>query len=64
MFGDGDVLLHVESQHVHLPLETRCHLLHQEMHIVSGQIVEDDRDRPGVLEVDVAILMRWSSVLP
>jgi len=63
MFGEGDVLLHVESQDVHLPLETRCHLFHQEMHVITREVVEDNRDRPGVSKISVAILMCWSTVL-
>jgi len=64
MFGKGDVLLHVESQDVHLPLETRCHLFHQEMHVIICEVVENNRDRPGVLEIDITILMCRSPVLP
>jgi len=64
MFGEGDVLLHVESQDVHLPLETRCHLFRQEMHVITRKVVEDNRDRPGVLEIDIAILICRSRYFP
>lgn len=46
MLCDGYVLLHIQSQKINLPVVARCHLLHQEMHIIAGEVMEDDRNRP------------------
>jgi len=58
----GDVLFHVESQQIDLTLETRCDIFDEEMHVIAGQVVEDDRNYPRVAKIHVAILMSGSAV--
>jgi len=58
----GDVLFHVESQQIDLTLETRCDIFDEEMHVITGQVVEDDRNYPRVAKIRVAILMSGSAV--
>jgi len=58
----GDVLFHVESQQIDLTLETRCDIFNEEMQIIDGQVVEDDRNYPRVAKIRVAILMSGSAV--
>jgi len=48
---NGDILLHVQSQDINLTLKTSCHLLDEEMHIVTCQVVEHHWDRSRVVKI-------------
>jgi len=59
---DGDVLLHIQGQQIDLSVKACCDVFHQKMHVVSGKVVENDGNRPRILEVHIATLMSRSPV--
>ena len=62
VFCYGDVLLHIQGQQINLTLETCCDVFHEKVHVIAGQVVEYDRNRPRVSEIRVTVLMSGSPV--